>query len=220
MGQKVHPLGFRLGIIRDWYAKWYADKNKYTDLLHEDFFIRKEIEKAYSHAGIAYVLIKRVANRLTVKIFSSRPGIVIGKKGADIENFRKYLRKVIEENFGQKRDVFIEVEEIKKPDLHAPLVAENIARQLEKRVNHRKAMKQAIARTMKAGALGIKIEVSGRIGGAEIARTERVFDGKVPLQTLRADVDYSLKEALTTYGRLGIKVWIYRGEVHSKIRYD
>lgn len=206
MGQKVHPKGMRIGIIKDWDAKWYADKN-YADLLHEDLKIRNSIKKKLYAAGISKVEIERAANRVKVTIFTAKPGIVIGRGGAEVEVLRKDLEKMT------GRSVNVNISEIKKPELDAQLVAENVAVQLEKRVSFRRAMKQAVGRTMRLGAEGIKIMCAGRLGGAEIARTEWYNEGKVPLHTLRADIDYGFAEANTTYGKIGIKVWIYRGEV-------
>ena len=206
MGQKVSPVGFRIGVIKDWDAKWYADKN-YTDLLLEDMKIRKEIAKQLGNAGVSRVEIERAANRVRITIHTARPGVVIGKGGAGVEELRKHLEKLTD------KQVHINIVEIKTPELDAKLVAENIATQLTRRVAFRRAMKQAVFRTMRAGAKGIKVMVSGRLGGAEIARSESYHEGTVPLQTLRADIDYGFAEAHTTYGRLGVKVWIYKGEV-------
>jgi len=206
VGQKVSPIGFRIGVIRDWDAKWYADKN-YTDLLLEDMKIRKEIAKQLDNAGVSRVEIERAANRVRITIHTARPGVVIGKGGAGVEELRKHLEKLTD------KQVHINIVEIKTPELDAKLVAENIATQLTRRVAFRRAMKQAVFRTMRAGAKGIKVMVSGRLGGAEIARSESYHEGTVPLQTLRADIDYGFAEAHTTYGRLGVKVWIYKGEV-------
>lgn len=209
MGQKVNPKGFRIGVIRDWDAKWYAGKN-YAELLHEDLKIRKYIKKKLFAAGISRTVIERAANRVKVTIHTAKPGIVIGRGGAEVENLRKELEKMT------GRSANINIAEIKKPELDAQLVAENVAAQLEKRTSFRRAMKQSVGRTMRLGAEGIKIMVSGRLGGAEIARTEWYNEGKVPLHTLRADIDYGLAEAHTTYGIIGVKVWIYHGEVIGK----
>ncbi|NLP37169.1 MAG: 30S ribosomal protein S3 [Firmicutes bacterium] len=206
MGQKVSPVGFRIGVIKDWDAKWYADKN-YTDLLLEDMKIRKEIAKQLDNAGVSRVEIERAANRVRITIHTAKPGVVIGKGGAGVEELRKHLEKLTD------KQVHINIVEIKTPELDAKLVAENIANQLVRRVAFRRAMKQAVFRTMRAGAKGIKVMVSGRLGGAEIARSESYHEGTVPLQTLRADIDYGFQEAHTTYGRIGVKVWIYKGEV-------
>ncbi|EEG77797.1 30S ribosomal protein S3 [Dethiobacter alkaliphilus] len=207
MGQKVSPVGFRIGVIRDWEAKWYADKN-YTDLLHEDMKIRKAIVKHLNNAGVSKVEIERAANRIRISIHTAKPGIVIGKGGSGVEELRKKLEKLTD-----KKQVHINIVEIKRPELDATLVAESIANQLTKRIAFRRAMKQSIFRTMRAGAKGIKVMISGRLGGAEIARTESNHEGTVPLQTLRADIDYGFVEADTTYGKIGVKVWIYKGEV-------
>ncbi|HHV64512.1 MAG TPA: 30S ribosomal protein S3 [Peptococcaceae bacterium] len=206
MGQKVNPKGLRLGIIRTWEGRWYADKN-YGELLHEDLKIRKFIKEKLYQAGVPTVEIERVANRVKVTVHAAKSGIVIGRGGAEVEN----LRKALEAMTGKQ--VAINIVEIKKPELDAQLVAESVAQQLEKRVSFRRAMKQTVGRTMRAGAQGIKIACSGRLGGAEIARTEWYNEGKVPLHTLRADIDYGFAEANTTYGKIGVKVWIYRGEV-------
>jgi len=206
VGQKVSPVGFRIGVIKDWDAKWYADKN-YTDLLLEDMKIRKEIAKQLDNAGVSRVEIERAANRVRITIHTAKPGVVIGKGGAGVEELRKHLEKLTD------KQVHINIVEIKTPELDAKLVAENIANQLVRRVAFRRAMKQAVFRTMRAGAKGIKVMVSGRLGGAEIARSESYHEGTVPLQTLRADIDYGFQEAHTTYGRIGVKVWIYKGEV-------
>ena len=206
MGQKVHPIGMRVGVIRDWDAKWYAEK-EYAEYLHEDLRIRKFIASKLADAAVSTVEIERAANRVNVSIHTAKPGMVIGKGGAEVENLRKELNKLT----GKR--VHINIVEIKKPDLDAKLVGEGIARQLENRVAFRRAQKQAIQRTMRSGAKGIKTQVSGRLNGADIARSEGYSEGTVPLHTLRADIDYAWEEADTTYGKLGVKVWIYRGEV-------
>ncbi|KAF1301674.1 MULTISPECIES: 30S ribosomal protein S3 [Enterococcus] len=206
MGQKVHPIGMRVGIIRDWDAKWYAEKD-YADFLHEDLRIRKFIAKKLADAAVSTVEIERAANRVNVSIHTAKPGMVIGKGGSEVENLRKELNKLT----GKR--IHINIVEIKKPDLDAKLVGEGIARQLEGRVAFRRAQKQAIQRTMRSGAKGIKTQVSGRLNGADIARSEGYSEGTVPLHTLRADIDYAWEEADTTYGKLGVKVWIYRGEI-------
>lgn len=207
MGQKVNPKGLRLGIIRDWEGKWYADKKNFTELLHEDIKIRRFIKKKLFAAGISGVQIERAANRVKIFIRTAKPGIVIGKGGAEVENLRQQLVKLT------GKQVSINIVEIKVPELDAQLVAENVAAQLEKRVAFRRAMKQMVSRSMRMGAKGIKIACGGRLAGAEIARTEWYSEGKVPLHTLRADIDYGFAEANTTYGKIGVKVWIYRGEV-------
>jgi small subunit ribosomal protein S3 len=206
VGQKVNPIGMRVGIIRDWESKWYAEKN-YADLLHEDIKIREYIENRLKDASVSGIEIERAANRVNITIHTAKPGMVIGKGGSEVEALRKSLNALT----GKK--VHINIVEIKKADLDAKLVADNIARQLENRVSFRRAQKQAIQRTMRAGAKGIKTQVSGRLGGADIARAEHYSEGTVPLHTLRADIDYAHSEADTTYGKLGVKVWIYRGEV-------
>ena len=206
MGQKVHPIGMRVGIIRDWDAKWYAEK-EYAEFLHEDLRIRKFIATKLADAAVSTIEIERAANRVNISIHTAKPGMVIGKGGSEVENLRKELNKLT----GKR--VHINIVEIKKPDLDAKLVGEGIARQLENRVAFRRAQKQAIQRTMRSGAKGIKTQVSGRLNGADIARSEGYSEGTVPLHTLRADIDYAWEEANTTYGKLGVKVWIYRGEI-------
>jgi small subunit ribosomal protein S3 len=206
VGQKVHPIGLRVGIIRDWESKWYAGKD-YATLLHEDLKIRKYIETRLKEASVSTVEIERAAKRVNVSIHTAKPGMVIGKGGTEVEALRKHLNDLT----GKR--VHINIVEIKRADLDAKLVAESIARQLEGRVSFRRAQKQAIQRTMRSGAKGIKTQVSGRLGGADIARAEHYSEGTVPLHTLRADIDYAHAEADTTYGKLGVKVWIYRGEV-------
>ncbi|MCM3744818.1 30S ribosomal protein S3 [Sporosarcina luteola] len=206
MGQKVHPNGLRVGIIRDWDSKWYAEKD-YANLLHEDLKIREYIEKRLVEAAVSKVEIERAAKRVNITIHTAKPGMVIGKGGSEVEALRKSLNDIT----GKR--VHINIVEIKRADLDAKLVAESIARQLESRVSFRRAQKQAIQRTIRSGAKGIKTQVSGRLGGADIARAEHYSEGTVPLHTLRADIDYAHAEADTTYGKLGVKVWIYRGEV-------
>ena len=207
MGQKIHPIGMRIGIIRDWESKWYAGKKEYKGLLHEDLKIRAFMMKRLKDAALARVLIERAANRVNITIHTAKPGMVIGKGGTEVDNIRNQL------NAMTGKRVHINIAEIKSPDLDAKLVAENIAQQLERRVAFRRAMRQGIQRTLRAGAKGIKVQVSGRLGGADIARSEGYAEGTVPLHTLRADIDYALAEAHTTYGRIGVKVWIYRGEI-------
>ncbi|NLX76967.1 MAG: 30S ribosomal protein S3 [Clostridiaceae bacterium] len=207
MGQKVNPHGLRIGIIKDWDTKWYAGKKDFADFLVEDYNIRKYIKKKLYAAGIARIEIERAANKIKLNVYTAKPGIVIGKGGAGIEQLRKEVEKLT------GKSVLINITEIKNPETVAQLVAENIAGQLERRISFRRAMKQAMSRAMKAGAKGIKTSVSGRLGGAEIARTEHYHEGTIPLQTLRADIDYGFAEADTTYGKLGVKVWIYKGEV-------
>jgi small subunit ribosomal protein S3 len=206
VGQKINPVGLRIGIIRDWESKWYAGKD-YADLLHEDLKVREYITKRLNDASVSKVEIERAANRLNVTIHTAKPGMVIGKGGTEVEALRKALNSLT----GKR--VHINILEIKKADMDAKLVAENIARQLENRVSFRRAQKQAIQRSMRVGAKGIKTMVSGRLGGADIARSESYSEGTVPLHTLRADIDYATAEADTTYGKLGVKVWIYRGEI-------
>ena len=206
MGQKVNPVGLRVGIIRDWESKWFAGKD-YADLLHEDLKVREYITKRLSDASVSKVEIERAANRLNVTIHTAKPGMVIGKGGTEVEALRKALNSLT------SKRVHINILEIKRADMDAKLVAENIARQLENRVSFRRAQKQAIQRSMRAGAKGIKTMVSCRLGGADIARSESYSEGTVPLHTLRADIDYATAEADTTYGKLGVKVWIYRGEI-------
>ena len=206
MGQKVNPVGLRVGVIRDWESRWFAGKD-YADLLHEDLKVREYIAKRLNDAAVSKVEIERAANRLNVTIHTAKPGMVIGKGGTEVESLRKALNQLT----GKR--VHINILEIKRADLDAKLVAENIARQLENRVSFRRAQRQAIQRSMRAGAQGIKTMVSGRLGGADIARSEYYSEGTVPLHTLRADIDYAHAEADTTYGKLGVKVWIYRGEV-------
>lgn len=206
MGQKVNPNGLRLGIIRNWDARWFAERD-FSDLLLEDIRIRKHIKEKCYAAGVSRIEIERVAKRVQITIHTAKPGIIIGRGGAGVEALRKDLEKMT------GKQVHVNIQEIKVPELDAQLVAEGIAQQLEKRTSFRRAMKQAMARTMRAGAKGIRVAVSGRLGGAEIARTEGYREGTVPLQTLRADIEYGFAEAHTTYGRIGVKVWIYKGEV-------
>lgn len=207
MGQKVHPKGLRLGIIKDWEGKWYADKKTFATFLLEDVKIRRFIKEKLFAAGVSNIQIERAANRLKITINTARPGIVIGRGGVEVESLRKKLENIT------GKQVHINITEIKAPELEAQLVAEGVAAQIEKRVAFRRAIKQAVSRSMRLGAKGIKVAVSGRLGGAEIARTEWYSEGKVPLHTLRADIDYGFAEANTTYGKIGIKTWIYKGEV-------
>ncbi|PID77617.1 MAG: 30S ribosomal protein S3 [Deltaproteobacteria bacterium] len=210
MGQKVNPLGLRLNIIRTWDSVWYADKD-YSSFLIEDQKIRKYLKKRLYHAGLSKIIIERTGDKVRLKLFTARPGIVIGKKGADIEILKRDLEKLI------KRKVILEIQEVRRPEADAQLVAENIASQLEKRIAFRRAMKKAVNSALRFGVQGIKISCSGRLGGAEMSRCEWVREGRVPLHTLRADVDYATAEALTTYGIIGVKVWIFKGEVlHGK----
>lgn len=207
MGQKVNPHGLRVGIIKDWSSTWYANKKDYSDNLVEDYKIRKYLKDLLKPAGINKLDISRKGNKVLVDIYTAKPGMIIGKGGAAIEELKVKLNKMI------NKEVSLNIVEIKDVDMAAQLVAENIALQLEKRISFRKAMKQSMQKTMKAGALGIKTAVSGRLGGAEIARTESYSEGTIPLQTLRADIDYGFAEAKTTYGIIGVKVWIYKGDV-------
>ncbi len=209
MGQKVNPHGLRVGIIKDWSSKWYAEKD-FADYLEEDYKIRKFLKKKLYSAGISDIEIERAADRVKVTVYTAKPGVVIGKGGAEIEKVKKELQKLT------NRKMIVDIKEIKRPDKDAQLVAENIAAQLENRISFRRAMKSCMGRAMKAGALGIKTCVSGRLGGADMARTEFYSDGTIPLQTLRADIDYGFAEADTTYGKVGVKVWIYKGEVLPK----
>lgn len=207
MGQKVNPKGLRVGIIKDWDGKWFADKRNYSNLLIEDVKIREYIKRKLYQAGISKIQIERAANRVKVSINTAKPGIVIGRGGAEVEALRKQLEKMT------GKQVHVNIVEVKTPEADAQLVAENIASQLEKRIAFRRAMKQTVQRSLRMGAKGIKIACSGRLGGAEIARSEWYSEGKVPLHTLRADIDYGFAEANTTYGKIGVKVWIYKGEV-------
>ena len=210
MGQKVHPVGFRLGINRSWHSLWFAKKGEYGKLLIEDYKIRQFIKKNIKNAGVSEIMIERSSKKCVVSIHTSRPGFVIGKKGSDIEKIKKQISKIT------KDEVSVNIKEIKKPELNAYLVAENIAQQLEKRVAYRRAMKRAMQGTMRLGAKGIKVCVSGRLAGNDIARSEWLREGSIPLHTLRANLDYAEAEALTTYGMIGVKVWIYKGEIFLK----
>ena len=212
MGQKINPTGLRIGVIKDWESRWYSNANTFGDTLVEDYKIRKYLLKTLAPAGVPKVEIERDAKRVRINIYCAKPGMVIGRGGAEIEK----LKAVCEKKLG--KSVSLNIVEIKQPDLDAQLVAENIAAQLEKRVSYRRALKLAIGRTMRLGAKGIKTQVSGRLGGAEIARTESYHEGTIPLQTIRADIDYGFAEADTTYGIIGVKVWIYKGEVLHDIR--
>ena len=214
MGQKVNPHGLRVGVIKDWDTKWYANKKDFSVFLVEDFKIRQLVKKKLYIAGISRIEIERAANKVKVNINTAKPGLVIGKGGSGIEELRRAVEKLT------NRSVIINITEVQKPELDAQLVAENIASQLERRISFRRAMKQCMSKTMKSGAKGIKTAVSGRVGGAEIARTEHYHEGTIPLQTLRADIDYGFAEADTTYGKLGVKVWIYKGEVLPAVKKD
>ncbi|MBR5153114.1 MAG: 30S ribosomal protein S3 [Clostridia bacterium] len=207
MGQKVNPHGLRVGIIKDWDSRWFADKKNFGDSLVEDYNLRVFLKKKLFLAGVDKIEIEKFANKVRVSIHAGKPGIVIGKGGTEIEKLKKELEQMT------GKTIILNVIEVKVPDLSAQLVAENIASQLERRISFRKAMKQCMGRTMKMGAKGIKTSVSGRVGGAEIARCEQYHEGTIPLQTLRADIDYGFTEANTTYGKLGVKVWIYKGEI-------
>jgi small subunit ribosomal protein S3 len=209
MGQKVHPRGFRLGIIESSDSKWFARRD-YSDLLHEDLRIRRFLKERLYHAGISRVEIERAANKAKINIYTARPGIVIGKKGAEIEKLKNELGQLT------KRETFLNIHEVRRPDLDAQLVAENVALQLERRVAFRRAMKEAVSRGLRMGAQGIKIQCAGRLGGSEIARSEWYREGRVPLHTLRADISYGLAEAKTTYGIIGVKAWIFRGEILTR----
>ena len=210
MGQKINPIGFRLGVNRSWDSIWYAKKNDYGKFLIEDYKIRQYIRKNIINSGVSEIIIERSSKKCSVSIHTSRPGFVIGKKGADIEKIKSKISKITDS------EVFVNIKEIKKPELNAYLVAENIAQQLVKRIAYRRAMKRAMQSALRLGGKGIKVAVSGRLGGNEIARTEWLREGSVPSHTLRADIDYAEAEALTTYGIIGIKVWIYKGEIFNK----
>jgi len=209
VGQKVHPLGFRIGVTRTWLSRWF-DEKRYADLLLEDIRLRDELKKRLSHAGLAGIEIERAANKLKISLHTSRPGIVIGRRGAEVDKLRDELAK------RTGREIFINIVEIHKPEIVAQLVAESVALQIERRVAFRRAMKKAIESAMRFGAKGVRIRCSGRLGGAEIARTEWYLEGQLPLHTLRADIDYGFSEARTTYGAIGVKVWIYKGEVRTR----
>ena len=216
MGQKVHPYGFRLGFNKTWRSRWYAEK-KYAELLHEDLKLREDLKKRLGHAGVADIEIERAANKLKVNILTARPGIIIGRKGTEVDRLKDEIKKRTD------RDVFINIIEIDKPEVNAQLVAENIGQQLEKRIAFRRAMRKSIESAQRFGAKGIRIRVAGRLGGHEIARAEWYLEGRLPLHTLRADVDYGFSEAATTYGVIGIKVWVYTDDartsrVHRELR--
>jgi small subunit ribosomal protein S3 len=217
MGQKVNPLGIRLGITRDWTSKWYASKKLFPQLVHTDFRVREFLKKRLADASVSRVLIERAAKKVNITIQTARPGIVIGKKGEDIDKLRGETARLLGMPLA---DVRLNIAEIRKPELDAQLVAESIAQQIEKRVMFRRAMKRAVMSTMRSGALGIKVRMSGRLNGSEIARTEWYREGRIPLHTFRADIDYGLAEARTTYGVIGIKVWIFKGEVFDQAQLD
>ena len=208
MGQKVHPTGFRLGFIKTWRSRWYAEKD-YASLLHEDLALKKDLKKRFGHAGVSRVEIERAANKLKVTIHTSRPGIIIGRKGQEVDKLKQEVQK------RTGKEVFINIQEILKPELDAQLVCESVALQLEKRIAFRRAMRKAVDAALRFGARGIKIRVSGRLNGAEIARSEWYLNGQLPLHTLRADIDYGFHEAHTTFGQIGVKTWIYRGETDA-----
>lgn len=207
MGQKVNPKGFRIGVIKDWDAHWYANNKDFKEFLHEDYQLRRYIKEKLYASGVSKIDIERKGGRVIINIFTAKPGIVIGRGGQEVESLRKTLEKM------SKKKVAVNITEVKRPELDAQLVAENVAASLERRIAFRRAMKQTVSRTIRMGAGGIKIMCAGRLGGAEIARTEWYAEGKVPLHTLRADIDYGFAEANTTYGKIGIKVWIYKGEI-------
>jgi len=208
VGQKVHPYGFRLGFNKTWRSRWYAERD-YGKLLHEDIVLKKELKKRFSHAGVSRVEVERAANKLKVNIHTSRPGIIIGRKGTEVDKLKAEIQAKTQ------REVYINIIEVAKPELDAQLVAESIALQLEKRIAFRRAMRKAVDSTIRFGARGVKVRCSGRLNGAEIARTEWYLNGQLPLHTLRADIDYGLAEAFTTYGQIGVKCWIYKGDSTS-----
>ena len=205
MGQKVHPYGFRLGFNKTWTSRWYSDRD-YAELLHEDIDLRRKLKIRFSHAGVARIETERAANKLKIDIYTSRPGIIIGRKGTEVEKLKQEVQQ------HTSREVFINIQEIQKPELEAQLIAESVAAQLEKRVAFRRAMRKAVESALRFGVRGIKVRVSGRLNGAEIARSEWYLHGQLPLQTLRSDIDYGFAEAKTTYGQIGIKVWLCKGE--------
>ena len=208
MGQKVHPIGFRLGFNKTWRSRWYAEK-EYANLLHEDIKLKKDLKKRFAHAGVSHVDIERAANKLKISIYTSRPGIIIGRKGQEVDK----LKQEVQKNTG--KEVFINIQEILKPELDAQLVSESVALQLEKRIAFRRAMRKAVDAALRFGAKGIKVRVSGRLNGAEIARSEWYLHGQLPLHTLRADIDYGTSEAKTSFGQIGVKCWIYKGELDA-----
>jgi small subunit ribosomal protein S3 len=208
MGQKVHPIGFRLGYNKTWRSRWYAEK-EYANLLHEDLALKKDLKKRFAHAGVSRVDVERAANKLKVSIFTSRPGIIIGRKGQEVDKLKQEIQKKT------GKEVFINIQEILKPELDAQLVSESVALQLEKRIAFRRAMRKAVDAALRFGAKGIKVRVSGRLNGAEIARSEWYLHGQLPLHTLRADIDYGLSEAETSFGQIGVKTWIYKGEAEA-----
>ncbi len=207
MGRKVHPYGFRLGIVKPWRARWYAEGDRYGELLQEDLAVRDLIRERVGHAGISEIIIERFPRRLNLTLHTAKPGIIIGRKGASVNALRDELRRLTD------KSVRVDVSEIKQPDIDAAIIGQSIASQLERRISHKRAMKRAAFRAMRSGAEGIKIVCSGRLSGSEMARRDEVILGRVPRQTLRADIDFQITEALTTYGRIGVKVWVYKGEV-------
>ncbi len=209
MGQKTHPHGFRLGFNKQWSSRWFAKGPEYARLIHEDLKMKREVKKKYAHAGIAEVAVERVGPKIRVIIHTARPGIIIGRGGKEIESLKHFLEGIV------KREVYVDIREVEKPELNALLVGEGIAVQLEKRIAYRRAMRKAVELALKMGAKGIKVMCAGRLGGVEIARSEWYLRGQLPLQTLKADIDYGFTEAFTTYGQIGIKVWIYRGDVEK-----
>jgi small subunit ribosomal protein S3 len=210
VGQKVHPIGFRLGFNKTWHSRWYAEK-EYANLLHEDLVLKKDLKKRFAHASVAKVEVERAANKLKITIFTSRPGIIIGRKGQEVDKLKQEIQKKT------GKEVFINIQEILKPELDAQLVSESVALQLEKRIAFRRAMRKAVDAALRFGAKGIKVKVSGRLNGAEIARSEWYLHGQLPLHTLRADVDYGFAEAFTSFGQIGVKCWIYKGD-HDALR--
>ena len=208
MGQKVHPTGFRLGYNKTWRSRWYAEK-EYANLLHEDFALKKDLKKRFAHAGVSRVEVERAANKLKISIYTSRPGIIIGRKGQEVDKLKQEIQK------RSGKEVFINIQEILKPELDAQLVSESVALQLEKRIAFRRAMRKAVDAALRFGAKGIKVRVSGRLNGAEIARSEWYLHGQLPLHTLRADIDYGLHEAKTSFGQIGVKCWIFKGELDA-----
>ena len=208
MGQKVHPIGFRLGFNKTWRSRWYAEK-EYANLLHEDIKLKKDLKKRFAHAGVSHVDIERAANKLKISIYTSRPGIIIGRKGQEVDKLKQEVQK------STGKEVFINIQEILKPELDAQLVSESVALQLEKRIAFRRAMRKAVDAALRFGAKGIKVRVSGRLNGAEIARSEWYLHGQLPLHTLRADIDYGTSEAKTSFGQIGVKCWIYKGELDA-----
>ena len=208
MGQKVHPIGFRLGFNKTWRSRWYAEK-EYANLLHEDVLLKRDLKKRFAHAGVSRVEVERAANKLKISIYTSRPGIIIGRKGQEVDKLKQEIQKKT------GKEVFINIQEILKPELDAQLVAESVALQLEKRIAFRRAMRKAVDAALRFGAKGIKVRVSGRLNGAEIARSEWYLHGQLPLHTLRADIDYGTPEAKTSFGQIGVKCWIYKGELDA-----